>query len=477
MPDLSRKTRTVALAVGAALAAMGGCGDEQPADVGASSLPIQGGTNDSTHPFAVGIVIQTSRGTALCSGALLAPNLVATARHCVAAIPASGVVSCPSTQFGALTPASDFIVTTDADVRTNSTHFGVSQVIVPTAADQAAVCGHDIALLILSQNVSLPAYVTPVLSPPMTDHTVYTTTVTAIGYGVSSPTDMSGTTAGIRRIKQEIPISCISNDKTFTDCLPSQAAEVTAIEFIAGDGTCEGDSGSSAYEQSNFDAGRWVSFGVLSRGGQTAAMCVSSVYSRFDAWSSLIIDAANQAATMGGYAVPPWAAPDGGVPADAGSDAKPTRDAGPSADASADASHDAASEASSDASFDVSSDAAKDGAHDGGTPPGSDAGGPSVDALPPLSDSGSPSAGEASRPSADSGAGGQGGASGSVGQSAPAEGGCSCAAAGTGTRGRLRDPAAILGFGAALFAVARRRRRRLLIQAAGTRGPLRARPW
>jgi len=400
-----------ALALTLAVVWTSGCSDERaPEAVSAWSRAIQGGTDDSTHLFAVGILGQMSRGTALCTGALLAPNLVATARHCVAAIPASGVIACPSTQFGALTPASSIVVTTDADVRTGSTRFAVSKVVLPSGADQTAVCGNDIALLILAQNVSLPAYVTPVLSPAMTDHSVYSTTETAIGYGLSSPTDTAGTTAGIRRIKQGIKLVCIPNDRAFTDCFPSMASQVTAAEFVSGDGTCEGDSGSNAFEQNDFDAGKWVSFGVLSRGGTAGGTCVGGIYTRFDAWSALIIDAAMQAAAMGGYPLPPWAGPPGG--SDGGSsprDAAASSDSGSSRDA-------------------------------GASRPGPDGGG--------------------SAPSkADGGAVADASSSGDGAERRPPDGGCSCAAVGTGEAAHLRWAAALWGLGVAMAATGRRRRR------------------
>src|SRR5204863_6953487 len=139
-----------------------------------------------------GIVAEISGGQALCSGALLAPNLVATARHCVAAIPSDGIVECPATRFGAVTSARNLVVTTDSDLSTATTGIAVSKVITPTASDQASVCGHDIALLILSKNVSLPSYVTPAIKPAITDHSAYSTTVTAIGYGVTSASDPTG---------------------------------------------------------------------------------------------------------------------------------------------------------------------------------------------------------------------------------------------------------------------------------------------
>ena len=86
---------------------------------------------------------------------------------------------------------------------------------------------------------------------------------------------------------------------------------MTAAEFRypADASTCEGDSGSNLFEQKNFSAGNWVSFGVLSRGGVSAdnTTCVQPIYSRFDAWGPLLIAAATEAAAMGGYGVPPWA--------------------------------------------------------------------------------------------------------------------------------------------------------------------------
>jgi len=184
-----------------------------------------------------------------------------------------------------------------------------------------SVCGNDIALLILSKNITLPQYVTPVVDPPMTDQQVYTTSYAAIGYGVDSPTDTNGVTAGTRRIKENINLGCIPNDKTFVDCFSFANARqfIAAGEFEGGDGTCEGDSGSGAFDQGSFNAGRWVAFGVLSRGGVNAegGTCAGAIYTRFDAWASLLTDAANRAATLGNYSPPGWAnaaaQPEGGA--------------------------------------------------------------------------------------------------------------------------------------------------------------------
>jgi len=296
-------TRSVSVALLAAACAIS-CSSPAPTErVAMTSSAIQGGTTDSTHKFAVGVVqlAQADQNmVAFCSGVLLAPNLVATARHCVAEL-TSTTIDCTTSKFGALYPTNQVLVTTDTTITMTSTYFGATKVIVPTGTNQTSVCGNDIALVVLDSNVPLPAYAEPVITPPMTDPQ-YQPTVTAIGYGIDTPTDTQGNSAGIRRIKEHVELTCIPNDSNFTDCFtdPSAKSVLTAGEFVSGDSTCEGDSGSAAFEQGNFDQGRWRAFGVLSRGGvsQDGLTCDQPIYTRFDAWGSLIIDAAQQAAKL-----------------------------------------------------------------------------------------------------------------------------------------------------------------------------------
>ncbi len=318
-----------AIAVAGALAT--GCGPvSSPAPTAYSVSAIEDGTADDTHTFAVGVV-QLTHELAFCSGVLLAPNLVATARHCVAQTP-SQQIDCATSAFGPILPLGDLMVTTATVLTDRDNYAHVAQIVVPSGADQNKVCGNDIALMILDRNIVLPQYVEPTINPPMTDHSVYATTVTAIGYGLSTPLDEAGVTAGTRRIKENIPLYCISNDSTFTNCYSDpMASQVLATdEFVSGDdSTCEGDSGSGAFDQPSFNRGQWVAFGVLSRGAVSTdgKTCIQPVYSRFDAWGSLLIGAATQAATMGGYSAPVWA---GGT----GPDLTPAADAAATDDAS-----------------------------------------------------------------------------------------------------------------------------------------------
>jgi hypothetical protein len=243
-----------------ALAPLAGCGPVSAPGEATSTdqSAIQDGAVDTTHTFAVGIAqlskLQVGQ-IAFCSGVLLAPNLVATARHCVANL-ASPEIFCATSNFGSVVPANDVLVTTDTTISPNGNLLGVSSIIVPSGPNQTGVCGNDIALLILDGSIKLPQYVTPVFNPPMTDSSAYSTNVTAIGYGVSSPVDEAGSTAGERRIKENIKLSCISNDPNFVDCLQSANASqvLSAGEFVSGDAsTCDGDSGSGAYDQASFD--------------------------------------------------------------------------------------------------------------------------------------------------------------------------------------------------------------------------------
>ncbi|MCL2450345.1 MAG: trypsin-like serine protease [Polyangiaceae bacterium] len=284
-----------------------------PEHVGAEQSAVQGGTSDTTDNFVVGVVNHTSnQEVAVCTGSLLAPNLVATARHCVAGI-SSAVVECTSTMFGDVTAPGNVYVSNDA-VLSSSDYHQVSKIIVPSGANAAGFCGNDLALLLLSDSFSLPAYVTPVIDPPMTDRAAYSSTITVIGYGIDTPTDTMGTTAGTRRIHQNIDLVCIvdpTNDASFLDC-PNNSMVAQVIgnnEFETLGSTCDGDSGSGAFEQRNFNAGKAVSFGVLSRGGVSAdgSTCESGIYTRFDAWGSLLASAAVEAAQMGGYDPPAWA--------------------------------------------------------------------------------------------------------------------------------------------------------------------------
>jgi len=268
-----------------------------PENVASASSSIESSEISTLHRFAVAICSGASANQCAfaCSGVLVAPNMVLTVRHCIQA--ADRGTDCATDVFGSpLHPVNEYWITTSSSLASpDRSLYRVNRAIVPQAR---GLCGADLALLVLETNVPVsevtPA--TPRVTPPLA---ASDQRVTVIGYG---ETAADAGDYAVRRILRGIPISCVAEDATRSCSAPY----VKPNEFLIGQGGCDGDSGSAAFEQEAFNRGQAEVIGILSRGATTESGCFRNVYTRLDAWGNLFAKAGTLAAQLGGYEAPAW---------------------------------------------------------------------------------------------------------------------------------------------------------------------------
>lgn len=280
-----------------------GCGDADvapPQPTGVVRAAIQGGAPDVSHAFAVGVCVG-GRGVScagICSGTLIAPNAVLTARHCFDA-PTPGPVDCARSRFGGLTlsPRASWVTTGD-DFSAASDWHQVAAVVTP---EDASFCGSDVAVLVLDVPIAGVPLAEPATSVLAAD---VGAVEAAIGYGAAAPGDASAASAGRRRARLDVPIVCVPGDPA-RDCAGRLAS---AAELLAGDGTCSGDSGSGAFVPASLAGGAPLLLGVFSRGGTSAdgARCERAIYTRMDALRPFVASAVRAATETAGLAPPRW---------------------------------------------------------------------------------------------------------------------------------------------------------------------------
>lgn len=259
-----------------------------------SQRAIQGGEVDEERTNVVGMVIQQGWSGGACSGSLIAPNLVLTAQHCIAPTSSQGI-ACGFSTFGAPYDLDSLYVTTRTSFPRFSGYYGVREIVLPDGDND--VCGRDVALLILNQNV--PSDNAIPLTPRLDEPVAVGERFTAAGYGHTG----NGDGAGTRRSIEGRRVICSG----FQNGCQDNNQGVYANEWVGNDGTCQGDSGGPALDVSE------KVIGVLSRGPEG---CIYPVYTDVVLIAPLIRETATRAAMIGGYQPASWVDSSGQVSSD-----------------------------------------------------------------------------------------------------------------------------------------------------------------
>jgi len=243
-----------------------------------SETKIFGGETDD-DPRAVSSVVALKVGTGgvfeLCSGALVAPNVVLTARHCVAnSITTS--VSCDqkgnSTNGSHVSgdlPADAVAVYTGAAPRFNEQPKALGTAIVAPSSE--FLCDSDIALVVLDKAIAdvepLAVRLGAGVSPGET--------IRSVGYGQNDQKKPLGT----RLRKSGVAVLAMGSG------VSQSRTALGPHEFEVGRSICQGDSGGPAISE---DTGAVI--GVVSRGGDCEED-FGHIYTTTAGWRELFDDA------------------------------------------------------------------------------------------------------------------------------------------------------------------------------------------
>jgi hypothetical protein len=265
------------------------------AHTGTVSSAIIGGSDSDDGQDATVLVMRYQGGDngtlGGCSGVLITPKLVLTARHCVAETDETSVCSSEGTAVqggkihGNVPPEALYVF--PGKSRPDLLNEGLSRAargaeIIDDGGD--TVCNHDMALILLQR----PMDGVPVAPLRLYGKATEGDTITAVGWGYTD----SESDPATRKQRADITVLAVG---------PLKDAGLGADEFITAEGTCQGDSGGPALASSG------AVVGILSRGGNgtkdpppDACHQAQNVYSALFGRADVIMDASHRS----GYE--PW---------------------------------------------------------------------------------------------------------------------------------------------------------------------------
>lgn len=240
-------------------------------------------SEDSSDDWAVYVYTRWPGEAVACTGTLIAPNLVATALHCITETPSVACTSAGRQCFacnadgslkegsiyghlGPLTAPANVSVTVGSQIAGLAATARGEKLL---GSNSPQICRGDIGFIVLDRELDAP------VAPVRLDWGVDPgDTIRILGYGEAEVSNVSG-----RRVRSGVRV---------TEVGPASEDEPTITAaprtFVVNEGPCHGDSGGPAFAE---DTGALVGVYSLTVGEDCTGVGVRNIYTNLSLYSSL----------------------------------------------------------------------------------------------------------------------------------------------------------------------------------------------